>query len=155
MDVGSVIEHFQLYDAEGKMRSSEEFLQSGPMVVFFYPAAMTKGCTAQSCYFRDLGAEFTEIGAQRVGISMDKVDKQALFVSTYDLDFPVLSDPDGRVARYFGVKRSLDFLKVRRTTFVIDTDRTVLGKIHSETNMRTHAEQALEILKKRQSPTSR
>ncbi|MGC8465479.1 MAG: peroxiredoxin [Acidimicrobiales bacterium] len=154
MDVGDRIDHFELRDSNGELKSSREFLQSGPIVIFFYPAAMTKGCTAESCYFRDLKSEFEAVGAQRIGISMDPVEKQALFVSTYDLDYPILSDPDGAIAKHFGVKRSLDLLKVKRTTFVVDTDRTVLAKIHSETNMRTHAEQALAVLQGRKSKPS-
>ena len=68
-------------------------------MLYFYPAAMTPGCTAESCHFRDLSAEFAALGAQRVGISADAVDKQKQFSDKYSFDFPLLSDPDGQVAR--------------------------------------------------------
>ena len=66
------------------------------MVLFFYPAAMTSGCTKESCHFRDLKAEFDAVGAKRVGISADSVDKQIQFAEKHDFDYPLLSDPDRR-----------------------------------------------------------
>jgi peroxiredoxin Q/BCP len=108
---------------------------------------MTSGCTKESCNFRDLAAEFKALGAQRIGISMDSVQRQLQFTQKNQLDYPLLADIDGSVARQFGVKRSLDVLKVKRSTFVIDRDRRVVDVIHSETNMNAHAERALEALK--------
>jgi len=74
-------------------------LLSGPVVLFFYPAAMTKGCTKESCHFRDLASEFATLGGQRLGISMDSVEKQAEFTTANDLDYPLLADVNGDVAR--------------------------------------------------------
>jgi peroxiredoxin Q/BCP len=121
--------------------------------LFFYPAAMTPGCTKEACHFRDLAQEFAAIGASRVGISTDGVDKQARFSDSQRFDYPLLSDADGRVAESFGVRRGLlgKFLPVKRTTFVIDKDRRVLEVISSEVNMDTHADKALEVLRARSS----
>ena len=80
-----------------------------------------------------------------MGISPDQVDRQNEFHDDNELGFPLLSDPDKSVARQFGVKR-LGPLPVRRATFVIDTDRTVLAAIASETSMTTHADEALQVL---------
>ena len=126
-------------------------LADGPIVLFFYPAAMTPGCTKEACHFRDLAGEFEEVGATRVGISTDAVTKQARFADSQRFDYPLLSDADGAVADSFGVKRGLlgKFLPVKRTTFVIDTDRTVLEVISSEVNMDTHADKALAMLRSR------
>ena len=77
------------------------------MVLFFYPAAMTYGCTKESCHFRDMKAEFEAVGAQRVGISADEVEKQKQFSDKHQFDYPLLSDPDGAVATQFGVRRRL------------------------------------------------
>ena len=137
---------FTLNDQEGQPRSLDSFLQKGPVVLFFYPAAMTRGCTRESCHFRDLASEFAAKGAQRVGISMDSVEKQAKFTSANNLDYPLLADVGGSVAKVFGVKRGLDLLKVKRTTFVIGQDHRVLEVISSETNMNVHAERALSVL---------
>jgi peroxiredoxin Q/BCP len=148
---GEQVADFALPDQSATVRKLSELLAFGPVVLFFYPAAMTSGCTAESCHFRDLSAEFTALGAQRVGISRDTVDKQREFAETYDLDYPLLSDCDFTVAKQFGVKRRIPLgpLSNKRITFVIDTDRTILDVFHSETNMAGHADQALDLLRSR------
>ncbi|QKW17272.1 peroxiredoxin [Verrucosispora sp. NA02020] len=148
MSVGELVEDFALPDETGRLRRLSEFLADGPVVLFFYPAAMTRGCTAQSCHFRDLAAEFAAVGAQRVGISRDPVQRQAEFSRRNDLDFPLLSDPDGAVADRFGVRRRLPLgaLSTRRMTFVIGTDRRVVEVVHSELDMNQHADRALKAL---------
>ena len=149
MKPGDLAPDFTLSDDEGNQRSLGEFLANGLVVLFFYPAAMTAGCTKESCHFRDLAKEFAEAGAQRVGISPDAVAKQAEFTAKHSFDFPLLSDPDGTVATQFGVRRRFGPLLTRRQTFVIDTDRRVLDVIKSEVRMDTHADQALAALRAR------
>lgn len=149
MKAGELAPDFELPDDTGETRALREFLKTGPVVLFFYPAAMTKGCTAESCHFRDLAAEFEAVGAHRLGISPDAVDKQAAFSEKHSFDFPLLSDADGTVATQFGVRRSFGPLLTRRQTFVIDTDRKVLEVIKSELRMGVHADRALEVLRAR------
>jgi peroxiredoxin Q/BCP len=98
---------FTLPDQHAAERPLSDFLAQGPVVLFFYPAASTPVCTAQACHFRDLAAEFAELGAVRVGISTDSVAKQGNFASRQGFDYPLLSDADGSVAAAFGVKRGL------------------------------------------------
>ena len=150
MDVGDAVADFELPDQTGAPRRLSELLVAGPVVLFFYPAAMTYGCTKESCHFRDLKAEFDAVGAQRVGISADPVDKQLQFAEKHGFDYPLLSDVDRAVAEAFGVKRRSNLLKVKRSTFVIDTDSTLIATIHSEVSMQSHADKALEILRARQ-----
>jgi len=154
MNTGDVVDDFTLPDQTGTPRTLSALLDDGPVVLFFYPAAMTSGCTKESCHFRDLGAEFSALGAQRVGISMDTVDKQAAFAERNHFDYPLLSDPEGVVAKAFGVKRRFDVLRTRRATFVIGTDRTLLAAISSETSMTKHADQALEVLRAAEAQSS-
>jgi len=151
MKRGDRVPEFELPDQTGTVRSLTALLADGPIVLFFYPAAMTPGCTKEACHFRDLAGEFDAVGASRVGISTDGVDKQARFADSQRFDYPLLSDRDGMVAELFGVKRGLlgKLLPVKRTTFVIDTDRCVLEVISSELNMDTHADKALELLRSR------
>lgn len=151
MQTGDRVPDFELPDQTGTARSLSGLLAGGPVVLFFYPAAMTPGCTKEACHFRDLAGEFASVGASPVGISADGVAKQERFASSHRFDYPLLSDPDGSVAEIFGVKRGLlgKFLPVKRTTFVIDTDRTVLAVISSEINMDTHADKALATLRSR------
>jgi peroxiredoxin Q/BCP len=148
---GDLVDDFELPDEQGTPRRLSDLLSAGPVVLFFYPAAMTKGCTMESCHFRDLAKEFAEVGAVRVGISRDSVSKQQQFADKYSFGYPLLSDPDGRVARQFGVRRALPLgpLATKRMTFVIGTDRRVLEVIHSEVSMDAHADRALEVLRAR------
>ena len=99
-------------------------------MLFFYPAAMTSGCTKEACHFRDVAAEFAAAGVQRVGISRDAVAKQKQFADMHGFDYPLLSDADGAVAEIFGVarrhaRRPLG-APVKRWTFVIGRDRKVV-----------------------------
>ena len=148
MDTGDLAPDFELPDEDGVPRRLSELTATGPVVLFFYPAAMTPGCTAESCHFRDMKAEFEAAGAQRVGISADDVEKQKRFSDKHEFDYPLLSDPDGAVATQFGVRRRVTVLTpTKRATFVIGTDRRVLGVVRSEVRMNLHADKALEILK--------
>ena len=83
-----------------------------------------------------------------MGISADPVDRQKAFDEKNGLGFPLLSDPDRRIAKQFGVKR-IGPLPSKRTTFVIDTDRRVLESIASEFDMNAHADRALAALRSR------
>jgi len=144
---GEVIDDFQLPDQTGTPRKLSELLADGPVVLFFYPAAMTYGCTKESCHFRDLAAEFKAVGASRVGISADAVAKQQEFSDKHGFDYPLLSDPDRQVAEALGVKRGWGPIPVKRTTFVIGPDRRIIDVIKSETRMDLHADKALEVLR--------
>jgi thioredoxin-dependent peroxiredoxin len=150
MKPGDVVSDFELPDENGNPRKLSDFLANGPVVLFFYPAALTYGCTKESCHFRDLKAEFEAAGAQRVGISADKVEKQKQFSDKHSFDYPLLSDPERKVADMLGVKRgSFSITPVKRTTFVIDKDFKILDVIHNEVNMNRHAERSLEVLRSR------
>jgi peroxiredoxin Q/BCP len=139
-----IVPDFELPDQTGTKRSLGELLKDGPVVLFFYPAAMTAGCTKEACHFRDIAAEFEAAGVQRVGISRDSVERQKQFADKYAFDYPLLSDEDGTVAEMFGVKRGgLLGNLVKRWTFAIGTDRRIVKVIHSETNMNVHADEAL------------
>ncbi|MEV0083067.1 peroxiredoxin [Saccharopolyspora sp. NPDC050642] len=148
MREGDVVADFALTDQRGNERKLSDLLVDGPVVLFFYPAAMTTGCTAETCHFRDLSAEFAELGAQPVGISTDSVTKQQKFADAHGFGFPLLSDFDGTVARQFGVKRRFGPIPVKRHTFVIDEQRRVLAVIRNEFRMAAHADTALEVLRR-------
>jgi peroxiredoxin Q/BCP len=147
MREGDQVPEFELPDQDGATRSLSGLLAAGPIVLFFYPAAMTAGCTREACHFRDLGAEFAAAGVQRVGISRDSVRRQKQFADKHSFDYPLLSDVDGTVSRIFGVERSKLGQRlggpVKRSTFAIGADGKLLAAIHSELNMNVHADQAL------------
>src|SRR5947209_14293462 len=173
MIAGEKAPDFTLYDHTGRPRALSALLSDGPVVLFFFPLASSPICTAQACHFRDLSNEFAAVGAQRVGISTDTVDKQAHFAQQRSFDYPLLSDAGGAVSELFGVRRGklvelgrsvvarqaarrgrhtrrrgllARLLPVRRTTFVIDTDRTVLKVVSSELRASVHADQTLWLL---------
>ncbi|MFI1002951.1 peroxiredoxin [Streptomyces galbus] len=145
--VGDRVEDFALPDETGTVRTLSELLAGGPVVLFFYPAALTPGCTAEACHFRDLTAEFAEAGARPVGISGDPVDRQQEFAGRHILGMPLLSDEDGAVRERFGVKRGFSLAPTKRVTFVIGPDRTVLEVVRSELRMNTHADRALAAVR--------
>ncbi|MGH3430290.1 MAG: peroxiredoxin [Mycobacteriales bacterium] len=148
MKPGDVAHDFELPDETGTPRRLSVLLEDGPVVLFFYPMALSSGCTAEACHFRDLSAELDAVGARAVGISRDSVDRQREFATKHNLGYPLLSDTDATVAGAFGVRRRLlaKVLPVKRSTFVIGTDGTVLDVISSETNMGVHADKALAAL---------
>lgn len=145
---GAPASDFELPDQDGVPTRLSTLLKSGPVVLFFYPAAETPGCTKEACHFRDLEQEFDAVGAHRVGISRDAVAKQREFASNRGLDYPLLADVDGEVAAAYGVKRGLlgVLSPVKRTTFVIGTDQVVMKVITSEVDMDRHADEALRML---------
>ncbi|MFD4550492.1 peroxiredoxin [Streptomyces sp. NPDC058467] len=146
-NIGDTVEDFTLPDETGASRSLSELLGDGPVVLFFYPAALTAGCTAEACHFRDLATEFAAAGARPVGISGDTVDKQQEFAGRHTLGFPLLSDTDGTVRERFGVKRGFSLAPTKRVTFVIARDRTILEVVRSEVRMSAHADRALAALR--------
>ena len=145
MRPGEPVPDFELPAQDGRpVRLSDE-LKRGAVVLFFYPRAMTPGCTRESCHFRDLEAEFAAVGATRLGISADPIDRQRQFSEKHGFDFPLLSDPERRVARMYGVKRPGPLFN-RRATFVIGGDGVLLTQINSEVDMAKHADEALAVL---------
>ncbi|WP_435188877.1 peroxiredoxin [Streptomyces sp. bgisy126] len=147
MNVGDLVEDFSLPDETGTSRSLTGLLAEGPVVLFFYPAALTPGCTAEACHFRDLAAEFRAVGALPVGISSDAVERQQEFAERHSLGYPLLSDADGAVRERFGVKRGFSLAPTKRVTFVIGRDRRVREVVRSELRMSAHADRALAALR--------
>jgi peroxiredoxin Q/BCP len=151
VNTGDTVEDFELTDETGTPRRLSTLLADGPVVLFFYPMAMSGGCTREACHFRDLAAEFAAAGAQPVGISSDGVAAQERFASTHSLGYPLLSDEGNRIAKALGAYRRFlpGGLHTRRVTFVIDRDRTLLGEVSSEVQFDRHADEALGILRSR------
>ena len=143
---GATAPDFELPDQDGNLVRLSDAVEDGPVVLFWYPAALSSGCTSEACHFRDLASEFAAVAARRYGISTDPVAKQKDFHNTHGFDYPLLSDESGDVARSHGVKRKY-VTPVKRTTFVIDPDLTIRRVIASELNMSAHADAALAALR--------
>ena len=144
LDVGDRAPVFQAPADDGNLWRSTEHVGRDIIVVYFYPAAMTGGCTAQACAFRDHRSQLEELGARVVGVSGDRVENLRVFKGQYQLNFPLLSDPNGVVMRAFGVPtragatiaREIDGDTVELTrdvtaarwTFIIGRDGRILFK---------------------------
>ena len=144
LNVGDKAPIFQTRDDQGKDFQSQLLLGKQILVLYFYPAAMTGGCTAQACAFRDDQAEFAKMDAKVVGVSGDSVQNLAYFKQTHNLNFSLLADPDGAIAKSFGVPtraggeitRTVENQHVKlvrgvteaRWTFIIDKSGKIIYK---------------------------
>lgn len=149
--VGKKAPSFKLKNQDGETISLADFKGKRNVVLYFYPKAMTPGCTTQACGIRDSVEDFSDLDAVVLGVSADPVDLIKKFQNKYSLNFHLLSDLDHKVAEAYGVwgEKSI-FGKLvqglRRITFVIGKDgliKHVMGKVATK----THHEDALEILK--------
>jgi thioredoxin-dependent peroxiredoxin len=120
---------FTLLDADGKEVSLSSF-RGQRVIVYFYPAAMTPGCTKEACDFRDSLADLNSAGVAVLGISPDQPAKLAKFRDKEGLTFPLLSDPDHAVLEAYGAYGEKKLygkttVGVIRSTFVVDADGTI------------------------------
>lgn len=135
--LGNLAPTFTLPNQRGEAVALKDFRDQHPVVLYFYPKAMTPGCTVQACGIRDRRAAFAELGVVVLGISPDPVSRLAKFAERDALDFDLLSDADHAVAERYGVwglKKFMgrEFMGIRRTTFIIGRDgrlRHVMDKI--------------------------
>jgi peroxiredoxin Q/BCP len=102
-------------------------LKGSPVVLYFYPADDTPGCTREACAFRDRSAELKKLGAKVYGVSPDDVASHVKFRDKYELNFPLLADPDHKVAEKFGAWREKNMygkksMGIVRSTFLIGPD---------------------------------
>jgi peroxiredoxin Q/BCP len=103
LEIGDQVPSFKATNDQGKPWNSESFLGKKFLLVYFYPAAMTGGCTKQACSFRDDNAKWKEMDVEVVGISGDHPENLSLFKEAENLNFTLLADPKGKVAKTFGV----------------------------------------------------
>jgi peroxiredoxin Q/BCP len=124
LNVGDKAPAFSLLSQDGKTVSLSDY-KGKKLLLYFYPKADTPGCTKQACSIRDTSKELKKLGASAIGISPDKPPKQKKFDEKYNLDFPLLSDPDNKVAKAYGAwgKKSMygkTYEGIIRSSFVID-----------------------------------
>ncbi len=130
LETGQTAPAFTLKDHAGRSVSLSDFV-GRRLIIFFYPAAMTPGCTTEACDFRDSLVQLQRAGYDVVGISPDKPDKLTTFVEKESLTYPLLSDPDRSVMDAYGAygEKMLYGKKVTgviRSTIVVGPDGTVV-----------------------------
>ncbi len=124
LKAGERAPEFTLPDDTGTDRSLTELLSSGAIVLYFYPADFTPGCTRQACVFRDLHEEVQRAGLRVVGISPQSPESHAKFRAKYNLPFVLLSDQHKAVVKMYGVNGPLG-IGVRRASYLIDGGRRI------------------------------
>jgi thioredoxin-dependent peroxiredoxin len=127
-------------------------LRGKPVVVYFYPKDDTPGCTREACAFRDRRADLARLGATLLGISPDDVDSHQRFRHKFSLNFPLLSDPQHKVAEKYGAWREKNMygkkvMGIQRSTFVIDPQGRVT-RVWRNVKVDGHDEQVLAEVKK-------
>ena len=132
---GSLAPDFSLADKDGKLHSLSDY-RGSKVILYFYPAASTPGCTTQACDFRDNMGTLQAAGYVVLGVSKDKLPALQKFAQNENLSFPLLSDEDLSVHRTYGAygEKSMygrTVMGVIRSTFVIDEDGTVLHALYN------------------------
>ncbi|MBC8138436.1 MAG: thioredoxin-dependent thiol peroxidase [Fibrella sp.] len=121
------------------------------VVLYFYPADDTPGCTTESCAFRDLSAEYAAAGAVILGISPDDVSSHDAFATKYRLPFPLLADTDHAIAEAYGAWKEKNnygrkYMGIERTTFVIGKDGNI-AKVFGRVRVDGHGDAVLNFVK--------
>ena len=111
-------------------------------VLYFYPKDDTPGCTKEACAFRDRMADYGEAGIRVFGVSLDSPESHKEFREKYDLNFPLLTDEDGRAARALGIMND-EKGYARRVTFLLAPDGNV-ARVYPEVSPETHADEILD-----------
>lgn len=163
LKVGDRAPAFEAVADNGKLWKSRDNVGKRFLVVYFYPAAMTAGCTTQACLFRDNRTQLTKMGADVIGVSGDRVANLKAFKGSNRLNFPLLSDTAGAVARAFGVpvrqgatvKRTVDGKEVELTrdvttarwTYIIDPSGKIVYKA-TDVNPEGDPKEVLAVLQR-------
>jgi peroxiredoxin Q/BCP len=142
---GDTAPDFALPDAAGKVVKLSQ-LQGRPVVLYFYPKDETPGCTLEACAFRDQYEDFTDAGAEVIGVSSDSSASHEKFAKRHRLPFTLLSDADGALRKRYGVPSTLGLLP-GRVTFVIDANGVVRHVFNSQLAATRHVSEALDAIR--------
>jgi thioredoxin-dependent peroxiredoxin len=149
LKVGDRAPAIDLPSSDGSIFHLSERMAAGRWVVlYFFPAAFTPGCTAESKRFRDNAPELRELGADVVGISTDDAKTQCKFAESMQVTFPILADEGARVGRAYGVLWPL-FDRARRATFVISPKGVIEAVFWHEIQVNKHLDDVFTFLRKR------
>jgi len=150
LEEGTNAPDFHLKSDDGKTYSLSQFKGKKEVVLYFYPRDDTPGCTKEACSFRDTFPHFTKKGVQILGVSTDDLDSHAKFRTKFELNFPLLSDPEHKVSDEYGVYKlknnyGKDYWGIERSTFVIDKEGK-LRKIFRRVKVDGHTDEILSSL---------
>ena len=136
---GAKAPEFVLANDEGGETALSDLLQEGPLILYFYPADFTPGCTREACSIRDIHDDIQSVGLQVAGISPQDVDSHRKFRDKYELPFTLLSDPEKDVIRMYDVDGMFG-VGVQRATFLIGQDRKIQDAVLANVRISRHKE---------------
>ena len=148
LEAGSKAPAFELPNDRGTATSLAALLAEGPLILYFYPADFTPGCTREACSIRDLHDDLLGAGLRVVGISPQDSDSHARFRDEYELPFDLLSDIDKAVIKAYGVDGPLG-IGVRRATFLINEDGVIEDAVLADILIGRHEEFIRQAMKLR------
>lgn len=148
--IGNMAPAFKLQKQDGSFVSLKDYKGEKNVVLYFYPKAMTPGCTTQACGIRDSAAELEKLDTVVLGVSPDPYPRLQKFIEKQGLNFDLLSDEDHQIAEKYGVwglKKFMgkEFMGILRTTFIIGKDGR-LKEVMDKFKTKTHHEDLLERL---------
>jgi peroxiredoxin Q/BCP len=146
ISVGDRVPEFSLKDQNGVVFCSSDLVGNTSMVIYFYPKDDTPGCTKEACKFRDSYEEFTDRNVKVIGISADDIKSHKKFAEKYNLPFTLLSDPDNKVRKIFGVKSNILGLLPGRVTYIVDIQGNVKFIYDNMFNSEKHIEEAIKAI---------
>ena len=150
-EVGTPASDFSLFNQRGEKVSLADFRGVKNVLLYFYPKAMTPGCTIQACGIRDSKDQFAELDTVVVAVSPDSVDRLVKFEDKQELNFTLLSDEDHQVTESYGawdMKKFMgrEYMGVLRSTFVIGKDG-LIKHVMPKVKTKTHHDDALAWIK--------
>ena len=147
---GDYANDFELKDEQGDSTTLQELLAEGELILYFYPADFTPGCTTEACQIRDIHEEILDVGIKVIGISPQGEKSHQRFINRHDLPFTLLCDPRKKVIRAFGVDGPLGF-GVRRATFLIGQDMRIQERVLADVMIGSHVSFIKKIVQGRSS----
>jgi peroxiredoxin Q/BCP len=139
LEVGSKAPEFVLANDEGGETSLTDLLKDGPLILYFYPADFTPGCTKEACSIRDIHDDIQSVGLRVAGVSPQDVDSHQKFRDEYELPFTLLSDPDKVAIKMYDVDGPFG-VGVRRATFLISQGRVIKDAVTADVRIGRHQE---------------
>lgn len=142
---GDMAPDFELPDQDRNMVKLSDYRGKKNIVLYFYPADDTPGCTAEACSFRDNYDDFADADTEVIGVSNNGATSHQNFITKYNLNFKLLTDRGGKVAKKYGVGSFLGLLG-GRMTFVIDKSGKIVMVFDSRFEAKKHVQEALKAL---------
>ena len=139
LEAGSRAPEFVLENDQGGETSLSELVQNGPLILYFYPADFTPGCTKEACSIRDIHNDIQAVGLQVAGVSPQDADSHQRFRDEHNLPFTLLSDPEKVAVKMYDVDGPFG-VGVRRATFLISQDRVIQDAMMADVRIGRHKE---------------